>query len=170
STSFRRWLVHQYFIKTGESPSGEAVRSAIEMIEARAQFDQEVAVRDVFVRVGGHAGKIYLDLCDDEWRAIEIGTDGWRVVANPPVRFRRAPGMLPLPEPTRGGSVATLRSFVNVGSDDDFILLVAYILAALRGRGPYGTVGTRHRLYEIPIPAPWPPSRIPMRSMTRSCA
>ena len=100
-------------------------------------FAPEVRVRDVFVRVGEHAGKIYLDLCDDEWRAVEIDSDGWRIVTDAPVRFRRAPGMLPLPEPLRGGSVGKLREFVNIGSDDDFILLVAYILAALRGRGPY---------------------------------
>src|SRR5262249_43833709 len=137
STSFRRWLVHQFFLKTGESPTGEAVRAAVEMIEARAQFGEDIPVRQVNVRVGGHAGKIYIDLCDDEWRAVEIGVDGWRIVTDPPVRFRRAPGMLPLPEPTRGGSVDKLRSFVNVKSDDDFVLLVSFILAALRDRGPY---------------------------------
>ena len=137
SVSFKRWLVHQYYLKTEGSPSGEAVRSAIELVEAKAQFDPEVPVRDVFVRVGEHGGKIYLDLGDDAWRAVEIGSDGWRMVNDPPVRFRRAPGMLALPEPTRGGSIESLRPFVNVGSDDDFVLLVALILAGLRGRGPY---------------------------------
>ena len=33
------------------------------------------------------------------WR---VDGNGWRVVADPPVRFVRAPGMLPLPEPTAG--------------------------------------------------------------------
>ena len=27
-----------------------------------------------------HAGRIYLDLADEHWRAVEIGPDGWRVV------------------------------------------------------------------------------------------
>jgi hypothetical protein len=45
--------------------------------------------------------------------------------------------VLPLPVPERGGSLDDLRPFVNVASDDDFILLAAWILAALRSRGPY---------------------------------
>jgi hypothetical protein len=137
STSFRRWLVHQFYLKTEGSASGEAVRSAIELVEAKAQFNPEVPVRDIFVRVGEHAGKIYIDLCDDQWRAVEIDSDGWRIVTDAPVRFRRAPAMLPLPEPIHGGSVDKLRPFVNVKSDDDFIMLVAWTLAALRNIGPY---------------------------------
>lgn len=65
----------------------------------------------VHIRVGGIGGRLYLDLCDDGWRAVEIAADGWRVVSNPPVRFRRAPGMLPLPAPIAGGSIDALRAF-----------------------------------------------------------
>src|SRR3974390_2405677 len=55
----------------------------------------------------------------------------------PPVRFRRTPGMLPLPVPERGGSIETLRSFLNLPSGDGFVLIVAWLLAALRSGGPY---------------------------------
>ena len=75
--------------------------------------------------------------CDESWRAVEIDANGWRVVDNPPVRFRRASGMKPLPVPEEGGSIETLRSFLNVQSDADFVLVVAWALAALRDRGPY---------------------------------
>src|SRR5262245_55143015 len=60
----------------------------------------------------------------------------WRVIDNPPVRFRRAAGMQPLPMPVRGGSVEALRSFLNLKTDTDFVLAVAWILACLRDRGP----------------------------------
>jgi hypothetical protein len=45
--------------------------------------------------------------------------------------------MLPLPLPVRGGSISKLRDFVNVRADEDFILVVSWLLAALRGVGPY---------------------------------
>src|SRR5262249_35274143 len=59
------------------------------------------------------------------------------VVSDPPVRFRRPKGMLALPRPGDGGSIAELRDFLNVGTDQDFLLLVAWLVAALRPSGPY---------------------------------
>jgi hypothetical protein len=91
----------------------------------------------VYVRIGGHGGNIYLDLGDDQWRAVEISAAGWCIVNDPPVRFRRAPGMLPLPVPVKGGRIEGLRAFVNVKADTDFVLLTSWLLAAYRERGPY---------------------------------
>ena len=45
--------------------------------------------------------------------------------------------MLPLPTPKRGGSLDLLQPFVNIGSEDDFTLLKAWLIGALRPRGPY---------------------------------
>ena len=42
-----------------------------------------------------------------------------------------------MPIPVCGGSVETLRSFLNVQSDADFVLIVTWALACLRKRGPY---------------------------------
>ena len=61
----------------------------------------------------------------------------WRVIAKPPVRFRRTPGLLPLPPPQRGGSLDALRRLLNLPNQDDFVLVVAWLLAALRPHGPY---------------------------------
>jgi hypothetical protein len=72
---------------------------------------------------------------------VEIGADGWRIVAEPPVRFRRPSGLLPLPRPEAGGSVEELRPFVNVATDDDWHLLVGWLLHTLRPTGPYAVLG-----------------------------
>lgn len=108
------------------------------MIEAKAHFD--APERTVYIRVGGLDGRLYLDLCEEAWRAVEIDATGWRVIDNPPVRFRRAAGMQPLPAPVPGASIEALRSFLNVRSDTDFALVVAWALACLRNRGPYPVI------------------------------
>ena len=95
SKGFRRWLGKRYF---------ELTRSALNVIEARAQF--EGPTRSVHVRVAGTGDRIYLDLADEAWRCVEISSDGRRIVGEPPVRFRRSAGML-LPSPMPGGSVVT---------------------------------------------------------------
>ncbi|HEY4808727.1 MAG TPA: hypothetical protein VIH81_13440 [Roseiarcus sp.] len=137
SRGFRRWLARRYFEELGGAPNSEAIASAINVIEAKAH--RNPTVRTVHVRVGGLDEKLYLDLCDAAWRAVEVDKAGWRVVDRPAVRFRRSPDMRALPEPERDGSVEGLRKLLNIGADDDddFVLAVAYLLACLRGRGPY---------------------------------
>jgi hypothetical protein len=134
SSSFRRWLRRSFYEQTGGAPNSEAMSTATQLIEARAQFDGDA--RFVFVRVAADGDTIYVDLGDPQWRAIEIDADGWRIVTEPPVRFRRSPGMLALPAPVLGGNISELRKHLNLG-DDAFVLCVAWLLSALRGRGPY---------------------------------
>lgn len=168
---FRRWLARRYFQATGGAPSSEALQSALNVIEAKAHFD--APEHTVHVRVGGLDGRLYLDLGDETWRAVEIDAAGWRVIENPPVRFRRAPGMLALPLPLFGGSVATLRSFLNVRSDADFVLVVAWALACLRHRGPYpvivlsGEQGSAKSTFSAILRALLDPNTAPLRALPR---
>jgi phage/plasmid primase-like uncharacterized protein len=133
SRGFRRWIKRQFFNETRSSPSSEALQGAISTIEAMA--DADGPQRDVFVRVALFGGKVYLDLTDDKWRAVEIGADGWCVVDRPPVRFRRHSTARPLPEPLRGGSISELRPVLNIKPDQegdkDFVLCVGFLLGSL---------------------------------------
>ena len=168
---FRRWLARRFFETTDGAPSSEALQSALNVIEAKAHFD--APERKVHVRVGGFEGRLYLDLGDETWRAIEIDATGWRVIDNPPVRFRRASGVKALPAPVRGGSVAMLRSFLNVQSDADFVLVVAWSLACLRDRGPYpvlvlsGEQGSAKSTFSSMLRALLDPNTAPLRALPR---
>src|SRR5262249_3102937 len=95
SKRFRGWLRRQYYEATGGALGAQSIPSELDLLEARAQFD--APERAVHVRIAEHAGRIYLDLADEHWRAVEIGPGEWRVNRCPPVRFRRPAGMLPLP-------------------------------------------------------------------------
>src|SRR5262249_60715692 len=108
------------------------------------------------------------------WWVVEIDATGWRVISNPPVRFRRAAGMQPLPVPVPGGSVETLGSFLNVQSEDDFVLVVAYALAVLRNRGPYpvlalsGEQGSAKSTFTAILRALLDPNTAPLRALPRN--
>ena len=168
---FRRWLAKRFFEATEGAPSSEALQSALNVIEAKAHF--EGPERVVRVRAGALHGKIYIDLCDEAWRAVEIDPTSWRVIHNPPVRFRRSSGMQPLPAPSTGGSVETLRGFLNVQSDTDFVLVVAWALACLRDRGPYpmivlsGEQGSAKSTFSAILRALLGPNTAPLRALPR---
>ncbi|MGI8552810.1 MAG: hypothetical protein ACR2PL_18785, partial [Dehalococcoidia bacterium] len=136
---FRSWLAHEFYRDCGGAPSAQALQDALGILEARARFDGPE--ERVFTRVGSAGDRIYLDLCNDAWQAVEISPTGWNVVDDPPVRFRRARGMLPLPAPQAGGSITVLRPFLNVGDEDSWMLIVSWLLSTFRPVGPFPVLG-----------------------------
>lgn len=168
---FRRWLARQFYEQTGGAPNSEALQSALNVIEAKAHFDGPE--RPVFIRVGGLDGRLYLDLGDESWRAVEIDATGWQVIDEPPVRFRRAAGMQPLAVPVPGGSVEALRDFLNVQSDQDFVLVVAWALSVLRNKGPYpalvlsGEQGSAKSTFSAILRSLLDPNTAPLRALPR---
>jgi hypothetical protein len=171
SGRFRAWLRHQYYAATGDAPKAESVTSALNLLEARAQFDGPE--RPVHVRLAEHEDRTFLDLADEYWRAVDISSEGWAVVSRPPVRFQRPAGMLPLPLPQRGESVERLASLLNLTSHDDLVLVVTWLLAALRPSGPYpllaisGEQGSAKTVLSKMLRALVDPNAAPVRALPR---
>jgi hypothetical protein len=119
---------------TGQVAKNDWMRNALDQLEAIAVEDRPEF--PVYVRLGSHGEKIYLDLADVQGRIVEIDEDGWRIVNDAPVRFRRPATMLPLPVPERGGTADMLRPFFNV-RDSDWPLLLGALVMCLHPRGAY---------------------------------
>jgi hypothetical protein len=171
SKGFKRWLTRLYYAETDSAPNSESLNAALNVIESKAHYDAEE--HEIFIRVGGQDGKIYLDLCRDDWRVVEIDSAGWRVIESPPVRFRRTGGMLPLTIPKARGSVNGLRQFLNVKDDANFVLVVAWILAAMRNNGPYpvlvlsGEQGSAKSTFATLMKKILDPNSAPLRTLPR---
>ena len=137
SDRFRRWLRSLYFAQSQKGATQVALTHAVDNLDAQAARAEQ---QRVYLRVASHDEKLYIDLWDDTRRVVEIDAEDWRVLEEPPpVRFRWAPNSRALPVPARGDAgegIGSLRSFLNVGNDD-FVLCVAWLLAALRDEGPY---------------------------------
>ena len=86
SRGFKDWLLFRYF--RGDGP--RAQRRGAKPSGRRHRGARQVQRRDgptVFLGTASLGPKLYLDLCDEAWRAIEIEDRGWRLVAAPPVFF-----------------------------------------------------------------------------------
>jgi hypothetical protein len=98
SKGFRRWLVREYHAEQGRPPGAQAMQDALGLLEARAQFDGPET--EVYVRVAGHDGAIYVDLANAAWEAAEItpaGADG--VGRGPPGQVPPAAWYAPFADP-----------------------------------------------------------------------
>lgn len=116
------------------APPKQALEAVLNTFTSRALFAG--TQQPVSLRIAELEGLVYLDLGDPTWKTVEISAAGWKVVANPPVRFVRSRGMKPLPIPVQGGDLLHLRSFLNI-AEEDWPLLLVWILMAFRPQGPY---------------------------------
>jgi hypothetical protein len=131
---FRRWIARMFYETHGKAAGGQALADALGVLEGEALF--RGVQHDVHLRIAEHESAIYIDLADDFWQQIKITATGWEIITGDTVRFRRSRGMRPLPYPAAAGDLDELRNFVNV-ADDEWPLLAAWAVAALRPRGPY---------------------------------
>ncbi len=171
SQGFNDWLDHRSFQEMDGVPSAEVRKSVIRQLEARARF--EGPERDVHLRVASDDGLVYVDLADRDWRAIEIGPSRWKIINNPPVRFRRARGMLPLTEPEPGAGIEELLPFLNVRRSDAVLIAhwlinsllpwPSYPVLVLQGEQGSAKSGTSQLLRAL-----LDPNVLPLRALPRN--
>jgi putative DNA primase/helicase len=136
STGFKRLLAYEHYLAKGKTPSAAKLDDLARQYYGQALFEGET--HRVFLRIGETGDGLTLDLGGPEWSVIEVDANGWRVAPMGEPRFRRSAGMAALPHPVKKGcDLNLLRPFVNVGSEDDFRLMVGWLLGALRPTGPY---------------------------------
>ncbi|MDW5562993.1 MAG: bifunctional DNA primase/polymerase [Methanomassiliicoccus sp.] len=127
---FSDWIKYRAVKKTGRAPKKDPLNQAIDTVSVLARFEGEE--REVYIRKGEHDGAFFYDLCDDQWRAVRITAEGWEIVDDPPVMFRRFDKMRPQVMPISGRPEALddLVRLVNV-SEESRRLLKAHIIISL---------------------------------------
>jgi len=132
---FKDWLAREFYRQHEQVPNSQAMNDAINVLSGRALYDGDE--HKVHVRSGyGANEEIYVDLGNVDWQAVKITGGRWAIIKQSPIKFIRSKGTLPLPTPTRGHRLGELRQFLNVG-DDQWPLMAAWLVAAVRPEGPY---------------------------------
>ena len=141
STAYRNYLRHRFYKLEKKAPGAKALKDALGTIEAIAQFDGDevhIYLRTAYIK---ESQSIYIDLGNDKWEVIEITKAGWKIISDPPVHFKRPPGMRAMVTPKRGGSLDKLRHLLNLGEGREghvnWVLIIAWVIKALIPDGPY---------------------------------
>lgn len=137
SRKFRTWTAYTFRKLHGHPVGSTSITEALTVLEGIAVSDRPQ--RDVSLRVAEHEGSIWLDLADAKGQAVEVTRDGWNIRSTTPagVCFTRPSAMQPLPVPEPGGRAAELRPFLNVANDESFVLVLGWLVTALRPERPY---------------------------------
>ena len=129
SKFFKRWLSHQFYQKCGKIPNTNSITSASKVLEAKACFEGErISLHN---RVAWYKDSIYCDLTDKEWRAIKISKEGWEIIPEPPILFRRYSHQKPQVLPKEEGNVHSLLNFMNMKNEADKQLIEVQTVTSL---------------------------------------
>lgn len=171
SRGFHRWLTREYNVRFGGAPDPASLKTALGLIEAKAHFGG--LVHPLNNRVAWHDKAVWHDLTDNNWRAVKITTDGWSIVNNPPILFRRYSHQNSQVEPICGGNLQEILRFFNIQDKNLEILLLVYIVSCLVPDIPhpislfYGEQGsaksTQHRLIKTLLD----PSKLEINTLPR---
>ena len=132
---FKTWLRRQFYLTTQTAIGSQALDDALGVLEGKALFEGPQI--KTHVRIAGDDKEIYVDLGNPRWQVLKIDAEGWRVLDEAPMHFRRPPGMGELPIPQSGGHLETdLEPFLNMEADDQK-LFIACLVNAFRPVGPY---------------------------------
>jgi hypothetical protein len=174
SKGFKLWLQRIYYERLHTVPRRDAIGAALDLLEAVALYDGPKHA--VFRRRATVEGRLYIDICNDQWQAYEVDTQGWRIVSNPPIFFVRSASMgaLPLAEHVDSKQgLERLRGLLRVRHNNDFIIIVGFLLNALGGVGPYpviiftGEPGSTKTTHAKVLRSLTDPNAVPVRSPPR---
>ncbi len=166
SSEYKQILGGEFYRLTGKGANGRALADAVNTLAAIAKFDGVAA--PVFTRVGEFAGGIVIDTGQHDYVSHVVTVNGWRISESPPVHFRRSGKPLALPLPGNA-DFSFLWKYLNVRAADR-VLVAAWLLSALRPRGPYpvlvliGEQGSGKSRTARALKALTDPSASPLRS------
>ena len=102
SKYFWFWLLRLFYKIAGKMPEAKTIRETVRQFEGEAYLNSPVEM--VHTRYAQFRDEIYIDLANDRWEQVRVTKNGCSIISSDksPVRFIRAPGMLPLPHPVFG--------------------------------------------------------------------
>ena len=145
---FAKILRQRYYTATGKAPQPDALKNAINTLEAIAWGNGDV--KTLHNRVAWQDGGIVYDLTNNNYEAIEITSRGWGLMAAGHILFKRYGHQIAQVPPISGGDPWRLFEFVNVAERDRLLAMVYLISCFVPGiahvipiiTGEHGTAKT----------------------------
>jgi len=116
SRSFKVWLANLLWEEAEKAPSADALAGALNVLQAKAFY--EGPKHTLYNRVAPAPEGFWIDMADENWRAIKVTGEDWQIVDSPPILFRRYNHQKPLPTPNAEGNPWGLLDFLKISKKD----------------------------------------------------
>ncbi|CAM5790451.1 hypothetical protein CCAE64S_02589 [Castellaniella caeni] len=134
SSGFEDWLRAAYWRAKEMGVAETTMKSVLATVAAAGINDGDEI--EVHVRTARCDDGYLIDLGDEQWQAVHVTAQGWRVVNESPVYFTRTPSMRPLPMPASQGDIGLLWQHTNILAQSR-VMVLAWLLDCLRPDTPF---------------------------------
>lgn len=118
-----RWLTELIYEREDRAPTNDGLVGAKRVLDMLAH--REGQIRELHTRAAFFEGAVFYQL--GPGRVVRIDEQGWRLDPDPPVTFRSVKNLRELPDPVQGGNLSDIADLVNLKTDRDRRLFLAYI-------------------------------------------
>jgi hypothetical protein len=134
SSGFEDWLRAAYWRAKEMGVPETTMKSALATLAAAGIKDGDEI--EVHVRAARCDDGYLIDLADEQWQAIHVTPQGWRVVNESPVYFTRTPSMRPLHMPVANSDFGLLWQHTNIPAHSR-VMVLAWLLDCFRLDTPF---------------------------------
>lgn len=168
SHSFKKFALKLFFDNFGKLMSAETLKTALLNLEALLPpFSEE----KVNLRTAFHDECLYYDLCSPFWEVVKITPNGWEVIKNPPVHFKRFPHQKAQVIPSKEVDIWQIKKFLNLIDSDSLILFLIWLVSSFIPDIPhpipilYGSQGSAKTFHLKIVKELLDPSALPILSL-----
>lgn len=121
SADFSTFLNGLYYTTEKKPVKKESLSQAKEVLKSKAIYENEIDV-PLETRVAKCDDAIWYDLVNDKWEAVKITTDGWELMDNPPILFRRFRHQNSQVHPSAEGDIKRILKYINLQENHTLFL------------------------------------------------
>ena len=135
-SSFRAYVQDFYYTLHGDVPPRSSTEAIVDWFKGKCLTSPRLSPS---VRVKKYKDATWFNMSDKDWRYIKVDQEGWSIEKEcpPEVPLVREQSVSRYPDPVRGGNLELLKKHIHYGDEDQWKLLVGFMLSVMRDEKEY---------------------------------
>lgn len=118
---FNTWLGSLYYKAKKKVAQRECILRARDTLRGQALYENRKEI-PLETRVAQVDNAFWYDLTNEEWKTVKITEDGWQIIDNSPILFKRYNHQKPQFPPSKDGDIKRLLRYINLRDNHTLFL------------------------------------------------
>jgi primase-polymerase (primpol)-like protein len=120
-------LSYEFYKQYEKGIGSEVIKNVISVLEGKARFGGDK--KTLNNRVAFVNGELWYDLTNEQWQSVRISKDGWAIVNETPILFKRYSHHHPQVLPAVHGNIKLILKYINIVSEEQKLLYLVFLVS-----------------------------------------